>query len=138
MTKTIFTRILLVVVGANFLAQIPYYIHQYYLPAHAAPAFAGLALMVGVLAWFTVGFMGLIRGTVIGYYLTFAFLVVECLFYLQTQIVQFAGGHGILFQVWHPTNGLLFVVFGLGYINFFASFWFVYFMLIKKTLLRGQ
>jgi hypothetical protein len=134
MKQTNFLKLLLAVVGANFLAQIPYYLHQYYLPSHAAPALVGLVLMGVVLAWFGVGFAGLRRGSRIGYYLTLTFLMVEWLFYLQTQIVQALTGHGILLYVWHPSDMVLFIVFGLGYINFFASFWFVYFMLSRKAM----
>ncbi|MBW4061043.1 hypothetical protein HJC99_00515 [Candidatus Saccharibacteria bacterium] len=121
-----FLYILFAVTMANFVAQIPYYLHQYYLTSHTAPSPLGLVLMGGVLAWFLIGYHGLARYQKYGYILVLSFLSVEFLFYLQTQIAQYLSGHGIFLYVSSPHSLILFIVFGVGYINFIASAWFIY------------
>lgn len=109
------------IVGANFLAQVPYYYHQYYARSHRPPTLLGAVLMLLVLAWFVVGYWRIAARKPLGLVLSVSFLLVEFLFYLQTQIVQAATGNGILLHVLHPDDPLLFVVFLIGYINLLAT-----------------
>lgn len=123
-----FLRILFVVVVANFIAQIPYLLHQY----HGKPSSIGIILMMAVLAWFLVGYSLLLKKSIVGYIVLMGFLIVEFLFYLSTQVTQVASGKGILLHVLHPDDVTLFIVFGLGYINFIAAGYFVYHLSCHK------
>lgn len=109
------------IVGANFAAQVPYYWHQYYTRTHKPPSLVGLFLMSLVLLWFVSGYWRLRTRKTYGLPLTISFLVVEFLFYLQTQVVQLASGNGVLLHVAHPDGALLFTVFLIGYINLVAA-----------------
>lgn len=91
-------------------------------------------LMSGVFIWFLVGLYLLIKRTLLGYILTVAFLGVEFLFYLMTQITQFMSGHGILLYVINPSDPILFIVFGVGYVNFIASAFMLYFIIRYRTV----
>ncbi|MDB5180229.1 MAG: hypothetical protein JWN12_861 [Candidatus Saccharibacteria bacterium] len=64
-----------------------------------------------------------------------AFLIIEFLFYLSTQITQAVSGKGILLHVIHPDDLILFVVFGIGYLNLITSAFFIVFIFVnrKKT-----
>jgi hypothetical protein len=132
--KARFMQVLLVVVGVNFLAQVPYYYHQYYSTRKLLPSLVGVILMSFVLGWFVLGYSRLQRSKRLGYSLMLSFLIVEFLFYLQTQIVQAFSGRGILLHVIHPDDALLFVVFLIGYLNFIAAGWFVYFMIKHRPV----
>lgn len=112
---------LVIIVGANFIAQVPYYYHQYYVRSHQPPTLLGVVLMVAVLAWFAIGYWRLAARKSLGLALTVSFLAVEFLFYVQTQIVQAMTGHGLLLHVVHPDDPVLFVVFLIGYINLVAA-----------------
>ena len=134
---TKFNRILFWTVIINFIAQIPYYIHQYYLVRHVAPSIMGVTLMTIVLAWFLIAYWLLKQGKRVGYLTMLSFLVVEFLFYLQTQLVQLASGSGILLHVLHPDGTVLFCVFLIGYINFAASVYFIsYLIKHRKSYLQ--
>lgn len=121
MRRRLILGTLLGVVGVNFLAQLPYYYHQYFMREHRPPTPLGAVLMLAVLLWFLAGYRRLSARKPYGLALTISFLLVEFLFYLQTQLVQAVSGHGILLHVLHPDNPLLFVVFLIGYINLVAA-----------------
>jgi len=59
------------------------------------------------------------------------FLIVEFLFYLSTQITQATSGKGILLHVISPDDPILFVVFGIGYLNLIVSAVFIVFTFIN-------
>ncbi|MEO8104980.1 MAG: hypothetical protein ABI602_01450 [Candidatus Saccharibacteria bacterium] len=113
------------VVGANYLAQVPYYFHQYYAPHKFLPSLVGSVLLLSTLAWFVAGYQLLKNGHRRGYWLMLTFLSVEFLFYLQTQISQALLSHQLLLHVYHPDSGLLLIVFAIGYLNFGAALYFI-------------
>ncbi len=121
MNRKIFLIVLFLLVLLNFIMQVPYYIHQYYLPFHTLPSVFGTSLLVLALTWFILAIVLLAKKKSVGYYLIITFLAVEFLFYLMTQVTQALSGHGILLYVLHPTDLLLAFVFGVGYINFVAA-----------------
>jgi hypothetical protein len=132
-----FLQVLFFVVLANFLAQIVYLIHQY--GGHASPVGAGLMLIV--FAWFLAGYILLWRQKLIGLILMFTFLSIEFLFYLSTQVTQAISGQGILLHVLQPSDPILFIVFGIGYINFIAAAYFIIHLLRNRqsfVILKGQ
>ncbi len=129
----LFFKILFWTVISNFIAQIPYYFHQYYISRHIAPSLIGLTLLSLVFVWFISAYILLKNGKKTGYYLMLTFLIIEFLFYLQTQIVQATTGHGILLHVLRPDNGLLFIVFFIGYVNFIASAYFIFYLIKYRS-----
>lgn len=116
----------------NYLAQIPYYVHQYYAPHKFLPSLFGTVLLGTTFVWFMVAYIKLTKQQKTGYYLMITFLAVEFLFYLQTQISQYLISHRILLHVYHPDSALLFAVFGIGYINFVASAYFLIYLVKNK------
>lgn len=133
LSRTHFLSLLFLVVAANYAAQLPYYVHQYYTPHKFLPDLAGTILLSATLIWFLIAFRLLTRGKRSGYYLLQSFLVVEFLFYLQTQISQWMVRHQLFLYVYHPHGLLLFIVFGIGYINFFASLYFMIYLLLNRA-----
>ena len=129
LSKKRFLNIVFWIVIANFIAQFPYYIHQYYLAIRLAPSFIGSFLLIAVLVWFLLGWNGLRRNKVWGYWTLLSFLLVEFLFYIQTQVVQAFSGKGILLHVLHYDGFVLFFVFLIGYINCIAAGYFIYYLL---------
>lgn len=125
-------KLLLVVVLVNYVAQVPYYIHQYYAPHHFLPSVYGSVLLGFTLAWFLVAYKKLSSGTKFGYFLMLSFLAVEFLFYLQTQLSQFLVSHQLFLHVYRPDGVLLFMVFGIGYVNFFAAAYFICYLLARR------
>jgi NADH:ubiquinone oxidoreductase subunit K len=72
------------VVIVDYMAQIPYYVVNYYIPHHAAPSASSVALLSLTLLWFLIGYFGLRKRKRFGYWLLQSFLLVEGLFYLRT------------------------------------------------------
>ena len=64
-----------------------------------------------------------------------AFLIVEFLFYLSTQVTQALSGQGILLHVLHPDDAVLFFVFGIGYINLIVSGFYIAYLAIHRRQL---
>ena len=54
-------RILWWVTIANYLAQIPYYLYNYYFPYHVAPTLSAMVLLGLTLVWFLTGYYGVQR-----------------------------------------------------------------------------
>jgi hypothetical protein len=120
--------ILLVLVISNFIAQIPYYLHQY----RAPPSILGSLLLLIVLGWFLLSFVWLWQGKTKGFIFIIGFLITEFLFYLSTQITQAISGKGILLHVINPNDTILFIVFGIGYLNLLVSGFFIIFLTVNR------
>lgn len=104
------------VVGANYLAQIPYYLHLYYFPHGALPSARGVALLGYTLIWFVVGIAGLALRRAAGYWLLGAYLVTVVGFYLHGLITQVTHGYPPALFL-HLNDPILTVVFAIGYFN---------------------
>lgn len=125
-------RALLTVTLLNYVAQMPYYIHQYYAPAQVLPSLAGVGLLAITLIWFLFGYFRFTRAQRYGKVILASFLITEFLFYLQTQVSQFLLTHQVLLHVYHPDGLLLFLVFGIGYINMVTALIFAILVLKKR------
>jgi hypothetical protein len=68
--------VILAVVGVNYVAQVPYYLHLYYFPHRALPPLVGTIMLLATLVWFLLGWMLLMRRrSRIGYWLLLTFLL---------------------------------------------------------------
>jgi len=124
--------ILFLLILANFIAQIPYYFHLYYNPNNLlTQAKAGL-LMLFVFGVFLLASTLLFKRRVLGYWLMVIFLAVEFLFYLWNTVGEVIHGYGLFFHLNNP-DPLLRAVFAIGYVNLFASGYFLSLLLLKKA-----
>lgn len=125
--------ILFLLILANFIAQIPYFLHLYYKPGMNLLAEARPSLIMGfVFAVFLVASILLFKRTIVGYWLMLIFLAVEFLFYLWNTIGEVVHGYGLFFHLNNP-DLLLRSVFAIGYINLFASGYFLGLLLLKRA-----
>ena len=133
----VFLRIVFLVVVANYVAQVPYYLRLYYFPHHAPPAFWGTLALAATLAWFLVGFALLWRVRATGYWLTLSFLVTETGFYVYNEISQIAHGFPPFFHLGNP-DPVLWAVFAIGYLNMLAGVAFVGTMVVWRRSLTAS
>jgi len=126
-------NILSVLILANFIAQVPYAIHLYG-AARLTTISPGIIAMYGVFALFLVGYFLFRQKRVFGYWILVVFLALEFLFYLWGFIGSLIHGFSPFFQLFNP-DLLLRIVFAIGYINLFASGYFLFLLLSKKTAL---
>lgn len=125
--------ILFLLILANFIAQVPYFFHLYYKPGISLLAESRPFLIMSfVFAVFLVASILLFKRTVAGYWLMLIFLIVEFLFYLWNTIGGVVHGFGLFFHLQNP-DLLLRIVFAIGYINLFASGYFLCLLLWKRT-----
>src|SRR6516162_1863618 len=114
---------LILLILANFIAQIPYYFDLFYNPNNLlAQLKRGLPLFV-VFAVFLLASLLLFKRKALGYWLMVGFLAVEFLFYLWNTIGGVMHGYGPLFHLTHH-DLLLKIVFAIGDVNLVASGYF--------------
>ena len=116
--------ILLAITLLNYIAQIPYYIHFYFV-YHAPPSLFGLAFLLATLVLFLVGYIWMMQGKRLGSWLLLLFLVLEFGGYLLHNL---SGA----FLKDLPTSDPLFLTISLiGYLNFVVAF--VYLVILLKN-----
>lgn len=130
-------RLMLVVVLADYVAQIPYYLDLYYLPHGALPSLPGTLALTVTLAWFLAGYVLLQRGSRVGYWVLLAFLAVEFAFYLWNNASQLAHGFQPFFHL-HDRDPILAAVFAVGYLNFLTGACFIVYLLVRRSSLLGD
>lgn len=116
-----FLRVVLVVVIANYLAQIVYYFHLYF-PHGAAPALYGTIMLGLSFVGFVIGYIGTIRGSLLGYLLLVAYLITMVGFYLYNLLNQVAHGFSPFYHL-TTHDSVLWVVFAVGYLNMIVGAW---------------
>ena len=134
-SKTIRVQVivLFLLILANFIAQVPYFLHLYYKPGMNFLAEARPFLLMGfVFAIFLVGSILLFKRAIAGYWLLLLFLAVEFLFYLWNTAGEVMHGYGLFFHLQNP-DLLLKIVFAIGYINLFASGYFLCLLLLRRN-----
>ncbi len=109
---------------ANFIAQIPYFIHLYAQTQSLASDLRSAAIMGGVFALFISGSILLARHKPAGYWMMVVFLAAEFLFYAWNTLRSVLRGYPLFFQIHNP-DILLRIVYTIGYINLFASGYFL-------------
>ncbi|HEU5229725.1 MAG TPA: hypothetical protein VFU49_18040 [Ktedonobacteraceae bacterium] len=124
--------VLFLLILANFIAQIPYYFHLYYNPNNLLAQARGVLIMSFVFLFFLIASLLLFKQKVLGYGLMITFLAVEFLFYLWNTLGGVLHGFGWFYHLANP-DLLLRAVFAIGYINLFASGYFLVLLLLKRT-----
>jgi hypothetical protein len=135
--QRLFLGCVLVVVGANYFAQVPYYLHLYFLPHGTLPSLGGTLLLGGTLVWFLTGYVLLARGKRVGYWLLLSFLLVEVFFYLYNTLNQVAHGYAPFFHL-QTRDPILFVVFGVGYLNLLCGLYFLFYLIWHRRALGAD
>ena len=136
-SRTLFLWAVMIVVGANYLAQIPYYLRVYYFPHGAPPSLPGTVLLGLTLLWFLAGWLPLAQGSGKGYWLLLSFLVTEVFFYAYNEVNQMRHCFAPFFHL-QTHDAILFVVFGIGYVNMFAGFYFLYYLIRHRRELLTE
>lgn len=124
--------ILFFLILANFIAQIPYYFHLYYNPNNLLAQAKGILILSFVFAVFLLASLLLFKQKVLGYGLMVTFLAVEFLFYLWNTLGEVLHGYGLFYHLANP-DLLLRTGFAIGYVNLFASGYFLFLLLLKRT-----
>jgi hypothetical protein len=124
--------ILFLLILANFIAQIPYYFRLYYNPNNLLAEAKGVLIMIFVFVVFLLASLLLFKRRMLGYGLMVIFLAVEFLFYLWNTFGEVIHGYGLFYHLTDP-NLLLRAVFAIGYVNLFASGYFLCLLLFKRT-----
>ncbi len=128
-------NILFLLILLNFIMQIPYFIHLYYTPLHPLPDLKTSLPLGFVLALFLTGYILLTRHKKVGYWLLVVFLCLEFAFYLWNFVGTLIHGYPLFFQLNNP-DIILRIVYSIGYINLFASGYFLFLLLNKKNLTK--
>ncbi len=116
---------------ANFVAQVPYFLHLYYTPQHPLPDLKSSLLMGSVFAAFLGSFTLLIAGRRTGYYLLMAYLAVEFSFYLWNIVGGALHGYGWFFHL-ADRDPVLWAVNAVGYLSFLAAGYFLFLLIDKR------
>ena len=124
-------QLLCAVTVANFAAQVVYFFHLYYRPGEL-PDIRSWLLLGAVFALFLCGYVLLARRSTTGYWLLVLFLAMEFFFYLWNLIGSALHGYGLFFQLANP-DPILWVVFAIGYLNLFASGYFLGLLLLRRS-----
>ena len=124
--------ILFFLILANFIAQIPYYLPLYDNPNKVLAQVKGGLLLLFVFGVFLLASILLFKRQVLGYWLMVMFLAVEFLFYLWNTVGEVMHGYGFFFHLNNP-DLLLRAVFAIGYVNLFASGYFLALLLLKRA-----
>jgi hypothetical protein len=119
---------------ANFIAQVVYFYHLYYSPQHPFPNLTSSIVMGSVFAFFLVSTILFMKNTRAGKFALLAYLTVEFLFYLWNIVGGARHGLGWFFHLSEP-DPILWVVFAIGYLSFFAS---GYFLILVVVHLRSR
>jgi hypothetical protein len=117
---------------ANFLAQILYFYHLYYAPQHPFPSPRSSLIMSTVFAVFLVSYYLFITKHKAGWYMMAAFLAVEFLFYLWNTVSSgLRPEFGWFFHL-QERDPILWIVFAVGYLSFFASGYFLFLLFYDR------
>ena len=114
------------VVIVDYLAQIPYYLVNYYFPHHAPPTVSSVVLLGLTLAWFLIGYFT-VRRRRFGYWVLLSFLVVEGLFYLRTLLLG-----SVAFQLQNP-HPVIVAVFIIGYVTGIVSLVYAIVLVVSRS-----
>jgi len=115
---------------ANFVAQVPYFLHLYYTPQHPLPEVRSAFLMGAVFVLFLVSFGLWAAGSTAGYYLLIFYLALEFFFYLWNIIGGVVHGFGLFFHL-ADRDPVLWAVNTIRYLSFFAAGYFLLLLIAR-------
>lgn len=118
------------IVIANYLAQILYSIHLYHIAWGTNPI--GALLLFATFLLFIIPYILIRRGSTAGYVGLLIFLTIEFLFYLWNFVGSILRGYPPFFHLANR-DPILFTVFLIGYINFLAAGYFLYYFAKNKS-----
>jgi hypothetical protein len=118
------------IVIANYLAQIPYSLHLYH--TALGPNLKGTVLLLATFLLFIVPFLLIWRGSRAGYIGIMIFLSIEFLFYFVNFVASVIHGYPPFFHLGEH-DPILFTAFLIGYINFLAAGYFLYYFIKNKS-----
>jgi len=123
--------ILFSILLANFIAQVFYFYHLYYTPQHPYPNLRSSLIMGFVFILFLASYYLFITRRKIGDYAIVIFLSVEFFFYLWNTIsAGLRPEFGWFFHL-KERDPVLWIVFAIGYLSFFASGYFLVLLLYR-------
>lgn len=122
---------LIIAVALNYLAQIPYYIHQYYIGRHIPPSLPGMMLLLLTLLWFLVGYIRFVRNKKYSVGLLLSFLAAQIIFYGHAVVFGLINGSGVVAQL-KTNSSFLLVIFCIGYLNFIVAAYYAYWLVKHK------
>jgi hypothetical protein len=122
---------------ANFIAQIPYFFHLYYHSQSLISSSKSFLIMGAVFLFFLTASIFTFTRHRIGYPLLLIFLAAEFLFYLWNTLGTVMHGYALFFQIYNP-DLLLRIVYSIGYVNLFASGYFIFLLLRYKSVFQNQ
>lgn len=128
-------RLLFFLILLNFVAQVPYFIHLYIRTQPLSTTLRSALIMGAVFAFFMIASVYLFKGRSPGYPLMLVFLAVEFLFYFGNLINSLRHGYAPFFQVNNPDLTLR-IIYSIGYLNLFASAYFLYLLLFHPDPFR--
>ncbi len=117
---------------ANFVAQIPYFIHLYAGRQSFGVTLRSSVIMGAVFAVFLVGSVLFFQGKRAGYWLMIGFLTTEFLFYLWNVVGSALRGNGLFFQIHNPDLTLR-IIYSIGYVNLFAAGYFLFLLVSRRA-----
>jgi len=120
------------VIIVNYVAQIPYYLYNYYFRYHVPPTMSSIVLLGLTLGWFVLGYVAVQRQKRFGYFVLLSFLLVEALFYAHTILLG-----AFIFQLQNP-NPIIKVVFIVGYLSGIVAGYYAYLLIRYKQRFDGR
>lgn len=124
--------ILFIVLLANFGAQIVYFYHLYYTPQQPLPSSRSALLMGSVFVFFLLSYFLLMTNRLLGFWAMISYLCVEFLFYLWNIIGSgLRPEYGWFFHL-RDRDPVLWSVFAIGYLSFFASGYFLILLFFQR------
>jgi hypothetical protein len=130
-------KVLFFLILVNFLAQVPYFFHLYSRSQSWSVSLRSFLIMGAVFAFFLIASFLLFRGHRWGYPWMVAFLSIEFLFYFYGVISSLIHGYGLFFQVHNP-DLVLRIIYTIGYMNLFASGYFLYLLLFYRDFFTSR
>ncbi len=124
----------LAIILANFIAQVPYFLHLYARTQAFLIDLRSFLIMGAVFAFFLAGVLLFLQRRVSGFWLLNSFLLIEFLFYLFSTVHSVLNGFPLFFQVANP-DLILRAVYSIGYLNLFASGYCLFVLIQKRTAL---
>jgi hypothetical protein len=123
-----------VVVCANYIAQVVYALHLY----GSSFGRTGALLLGGTLVWFLAA-VGLFRaGRPIGYWVLLAYALAQFVFYFVTEVILGFAGYGLPYHLSQTQDPIVWLAFVIGDLNFLAASIVIVYLLRRRQAFTGS